>query len=258
MTRHEVEIQLSGAKLSPEAVSISALVGVLTRLDNAVRGYLPEAPGGASEEAALSLTGIRAGSETLVLSLAEPYLPAWVGISDAIESGDYGKLPGPSYEEIYRLSEDTAKRKWAVEIRENAALGVKPARLSPDKPLKAPAGPVAIKGTTTIHGRCLRVGGSTRPRAEVRLSSTGQLLNADISEKDAKSLAQQLYEEVALEGTATWDPDTWEIVAFKVTDVLPYRKVDPALAFKELSEVAEGKWDEVDPVAYVRGLRDEE
>jgi hypothetical protein len=256
MNRHEVQVAITGAQVSPEEVSLRELVAVLTRLDAAIQSYAVaklEVP----EGLAVSLVDIRSGSESLVLSVPDPLLPAVVTIAESFQRGDYSALPNATYKELYELSETVVGRGWSLEIREEPKVGIPYASLTPEAPLAPPAAPVQLKGTSTIHGRCLRVGGSTKPRAEIRLDS-GELLNVDLSETLAKELAPQLYEEVALEGTATWDPDTWKIEHFRVSDVLPYRKTDPALAFRELAEAAGGRWDGVDPLDYVRTLRDEE
>jgi hypothetical protein len=255
MIRHEVQVAITGAQMSPEEVSLRELAAVLQRLDAAIQSYAAErldVPAGVE----VSLVDIRNSSDSLILSVPEPLLPAVITISESFHRGDYSRLPRATYKELYELSDTVVRRGWGLEIREQADAGVSYANLTPAVPLAPPAGPVHLRGTSTVHGRCLRVGGSTKPRAEIRLSS-GELLNIDLSEALAKDLAPQLYEEVALEGTATWDPDTWKIVSFRVNEVLPYRKVDPALAFRELSEAAAGRWDEVDPIAYVRRLRDE-
>jgi hypothetical protein len=256
MNRHEVQVAITGAQVSPEDVSLRELVAVLGRLDAAIQAFAAEkleVPEGVS----VSLVDIRPGSESLVFSVPDPLLPAVAVISSSFRDRDFSQLPKAAYKELYELSETVTRRGWGLEIREQPEAGIPYASLTPDAPLVPPMGPVYLKGTSTVHGRCLRVGGSTKPRAEIRLSN-GELLNVDLSEALAKELAPQLYEEVALEGTATWNPDTWEIESFRVTEVLPYRKTDPALAFRELAEAAGGRWDEVDPVEYVRSLRDEE
>jgi hypothetical protein len=113
---------------------------------------------------------------------------------------------------------------------------------------------VNLQGTTTIQALCLRVGG-VQPKAELRLPNREKLLHAELTAEVARQLAQRLYEEVILEGRATWNVDPWEVEAFRVNRVTTYRKTDAVLAFKELSEAARGSWDEVDALSYVHGLR---
>ncbi len=66
-----------------------------------------------------------------------------------------------------------------------------------------------------------------------------------------------MYETIALEGEAVWDPDTWEIIEFRATRMLPYRPKDPLAAFRELAAASGGAWDGIDADEYVRGIRSE-
>jgi hypothetical protein len=93
------------------------------------------------------------------------------------------------------------------------------------------------------------------PKAEIRLLKGGTLLYPRLSQAVAKDLAQRLYEDVVLEGRATWRTDTWEVVDFRVDSVSPFRTAPPHEAFEALAEVAEGRWDEEDAVEYVHCLR---
>jgi len=258
MNRHKVRVAITGEQVSPERVSLKELVGILTRLDRAIVTYAQARGIDVPEDAATSLVGISSGSENLELSVPDPLLPAVAGISQAIEANDFSDFPKQTYAELYELSESVVRRGWGLAFHAAPSLEVREARITPEEPLKPPPGPTFIDGTTVIHGRCLRVGGAVVPKAEVRVSSTSKLLNVDLSEEAAKELAKQLYEEVALEGTATWNADTWEIVDFRVSRVTPFRKVEPEAAFRELAVAAAGRWDEVDPVAYVEGLRKDE
>lgn len=253
--RHRVEVAITGAQVSPERVAVRDLIDVLTRIERAVDSYAEAHLGEVPEEARLSLVDIKPGSECLVFSVPDPLVGAMAVISKAIDLEDYAELPGATYHELYALSESVTRRGWGLEIRELPEQGIHHARIDAAKPLAPPPRPAAIQGTTAIHGRCLRVGGATEPKAEIRLSATEKLLNVALSEELAKEVAKRLYEEVVLEGTATWSTETWEIESFRVSRVTDYRKTDPDLAFKELAEAAEGKWEGVDALDYVRGLR---
>lgn len=258
MHRHRVKVAITGAEVSPERVSVRELVEILSRIERAVLSYAQVHVGQLPEEADLSLVDIEPGSECLVFSVPDPLVNAVAVISQAIDAQQYDELPEPTYAELYALSESVTGRGWGLEIREHLEQGIRYARIDAEKPLAPPPQPALVQGTTTIHGRCLRVGGATQPRAEIRLSSTEQILNVTLSEELAKELGKRLYDEVVLEGSVTWDTQTWEIESFRVSRITDYRKTDPDLAFKELAEAAEGKWEEVDAAEYVRGLRRDE
>jgi hypothetical protein len=73
-----------------------------------------------------------------------------------------------------------------------------------------------------------------------------------------KELGDRLYETVALEGEAVWDPESWEITEFRAVRVLPYRSGDVMAAFRELATVSANVWDGVDADEYVRKSRSED
>jgi hypothetical protein len=125
-----------------------------------------------------------------------------------------------------------------MEFVPNDRAGIKPAAITPDRGVDAPAAPVTISGTTTLLARCLRVGGATQPKAELRLTQGGNLLHVKVSEIIARHLGHHLYEEILLAGTATWRTDTWNVVNFKVESVSEFNRVAPAVAFRELAEAA--------------------
>src|SRR5262249_38810990 len=93
------------------------------------------------------------------------------------------------------------------------------------------------------------------PRAELRVANRSSLLYVDVSEEDAKFLGQRLYDQVVLEGVATWDPETWAVREFRVSRVTEYRPGRVADAFRALAEVSEGIWEQVDAVDFVRKVR---
>jgi hypothetical protein len=137
-------------------------------------------------------------------------------------------------------------------VRDSSA-SILAAEISPDRGVSPPPPPPEVTGDTTLLARCLRVGG-VRPKAELRLQ-TGELLYPDVSEEIARELGKRLYEEVVVRATATWRTDNWQVVQLRIDSVSSFRRVDPVLAFKELTEAAKGRWDEVDAREYVESLR---
>lgn len=259
MGRHRIRMAITGKGVSPEAVPLHDLAEILASIERLVLAcatasasteeLLPEAP--------VSLVGIEDSSAGLVLSVEEPHFNAVSRVSNAVVTGDYLELPDPALLELGRLSKSVERRGWQFEIKEHSELGISYARIESEK-LPEATEHAPIEGTTTIYGRCLRVGGATRPKAEIRLTSSGKILNVELSENDAKELAKRLYEEVILEGRVTWDIATWEIQRFRVSHIAPYRQTDPAIAFKELAEAAHGQWEGVDASEYVKALRSDD
>jgi hypothetical protein len=203
----------------------------------------------------LSLVGLREGSECLVFSVPEAVVPIVAEISDAIFTRRFSVLPEDTYDALRGLSKVACGHGWSLEIREDQSRNIRNAKIGADNPLEPLGSPASVHGTTTIHGTCLRVGGATVPKAEIRLSANQKLKNVDLSRELAKELASRLYEDVVLEIQAVWDTETWEITPLRVNEVADYRKTDLAAAFRELAEAAGGHWDGIDAVAYVHELR---
>ena len=174
-------------------------------------------------------------------------------LSESIETGDYSALPPKVHKELYRLSQQAEKQNWSFGFVENSLHQIRAATISQEKPVPAPNLP-PLRGSTTLYGRCIRVGG-VEPHAQVRPLGAGKLLYIEVTESMARALARCLYEEVALEGEASWDPETWEIETFRATRLMEYKAIDPLIAFRELADAAGDRWDNVDAEEFVRDLR---
>ena len=110
-----------------------------------------------------------------------------------------------------------------------------------------------LKGSTTLLAHCLRVGDTIK--TELRLPQAGQFLNVDMPEAIAKALGRHFPEIVVLKGQATWDLETWQILDFKVTGIADFTAADPYQAMQDLAAAAQGHWEGVDALEYVRELR---
>ncbi|MBI5153624.1 hypothetical protein HZA57_00170 [Candidatus Poribacteria bacterium] len=89
----------------------------------------------------------------------------------------------------------------------------------------------------------------------MELQLGGQLIQAEATEALARELGAHLYEEVAVEGEATWNARTWEIENFRVLGVHPFAPSDPVSAFEQLQQASAGTWDRVDAREYVNAVR---
>lgn len=257
MSRHKIRMAITGSGVSPETVPLHDLAEILAGIEKLLLACSSGSTQKTSPGVPVSLVGIEDGSASLVISVEEPHSSALSRVSKAVANDDYLELPDPVLRELDRFSKSVERRGWRFEIKEHSPLGIPYARIE-SKRLPEAVDHAPVEGTTTIYGRCLRVGGATKPKAEIRLTSSSKILNVELSESDAKELATRLYEEVILEGRVTWDIATWEIQSFRVSHITPYRQTDPVIAFKELAEAAQDRWDGVDAVEYVRTLRSDD
>jgi hypothetical protein len=257
MHKSQFELKFAGEGVSPETVRAKDLAETLTLLERSVLGNMGienEDPG--QRDALLSLVGVRPGSNCLALAAAQTALPSVAAITDAVSSGDYDPLNLAAHFNLHTLSGFAVKRGWSLEFVPNEALHIRHAVIAPGREVPDPNLLVA-KGTTTIYGRCERVSG-TKPRANLRLLTTGELLSIGVSEPLAKKLAVRLYQEVGVEGDAGWRTRGWQIVWFRATRLLEYRPEGLGEAFQQLATAAGGRWDGTNAEDYVRVLRSED
>lgn len=92
-----------------------------------------------------------------------------------------------------------------------------------------------LTGQTTIYGEVMSVGG-VNPRITLR-TINNQTIYCDTNVVLAKKLAEYLYAQVCVAGTAEWSPDTLELEKFKIEEIVDYQKTSPVEAFQELSQL---------------------
>ena len=251
MAKRNFTIKMTG-KARPETVSASDLADFIEHVEKALVAYAKAEGLQVSTEAAVSLVGVGEGSNALTFAAEDGIMPGVVAVAQAMWHNHYSELPEETHENLYKMVELSTKRDWGIELS-GEDLDIT-ASIEPGQIIEPPSRPVNIVGSTSILGRCLRVGG-VEPKAEIRVIKDSKLLHVAISEDIAKELAKRLYEEVILEGKATWNAVTWEIEDFKVMSIQPYSKRLPSEAFNQLAEIAKGHWDDIDAVRYVEKLR---
>jgi hypothetical protein len=253
MAKQRMRIRIAGSGVSPETVKASDLAEFITEIEKAIQeaaiGHdLPSA------EALVSLVEITEGSDELTLAIADPVLSGPKSISKAIAEKQFANLPQYAWEALSKISKKAKERKWTIEFLPSPIMAVEHAIISPENGVPDPAPPPIARGTTTVYGRLLRVGG-VKPKAELRIRDGVEALYLDIDESMAKQLAPRLYEEVGMEGEATWNTITWRIVAFKATRILDFQPSALTEAFRELAEASGGRWHGIKADEYISELR---
>lgn len=143
------------------------------------------------------------------------------------------------------LSEVAKKGHCRIVIREpdRSREGVV-ARIEPETYKKLEAAHT-VAGSATVFGDLLRIGGATRPKCVLRPNNQKELVYCGLSQALARQLAPMLYRRVVLEGEARWLRTTWNIVAFRVARIVPYRKRDLSEARKALRKAGAARWDKI-------------
>jgi hypothetical protein len=248
-----IQIDIIGPR--PNEVDIEDLSRILDELRRAVTACLPA--GVATDDdslARVSLVEVVDGSDGLVMEVQSRAAASMATLSSALRRRRYADLPTAAHTALFRVNQLTAKRKWGVRIRPNDSVAVEAVEVTTPDHVTPPTDRRVISGGTELLARCLRVGGATVPRAELRLSNH-KLLHVEVSESVARELGKRLYDEIVLRGIAEWDATDGEIRAFKVEGVTAFRSVPVDLAFKELAAAARGRWDGIDAESFVRAVR---
>lgn len=254
MTDSSVELRIRGAHLHPETLKASDLAQILLCLEKAIAVTADVRPtDDEPEPVVVSLTAIRDGSADLGLTVSPAAWGAVVTVSRSISDRQFERLPRTAQARLADLSRLLVSRGWEGEF---TGRSLPRATISASNPIPEPP-PSRLRGTTTLVGQCVRVGG-VQPGVLIRPARGGKLVTAQAPRELVKELGDRLYETVALEGEAVWDPESWEITEFRAVRVLPYRSGDVMAAFRELATVSANVWDGVDADEYVRKSRSED
>ena len=208
------------------------------------------------DEAVVSLVDVRDGSNRLVLSLAPFLLDVLAEITASVTEGDFAALPVQAHTALHEISHQATRQNWRVVFSEHSeeSSRIREAEISAAHPVPKPR-PQFVRGTTTIFGMCIRVGGKV-PKVDLVLSNRDRVIHVEVTREIAIRLSRSLYKNVALHGVALWDPETWELVEFKGTQIANHTFRSPVDAFEELSHVVGESWKEIDDVVdFVSGIR---
>jgi len=261
-TRFIIRFNIAGNGATPETIGMGDLGELLRHLDEAIKAAVPPELRieHASQHAPLvSLVSVKEGnSSDMGMAVLDYGVPALSDLTEAIATGLHSRMPVNSQENLSFISKWVIKKGYVFEFEGDAALKVRHAVISREHPVASPYSSDAVAdGVTNVWGFLLRAGGR-EPRSTL-LFPNGEKLAVTGDELVTKQLAQRLYEDVGIEGIATWRSSDWKMVAFKAQRVLEYRPQDADVvqAFTDLAEASGGRWDDVDAAAYVRDLRGE-
>lgn len=244
----------SGREVSPETLSFKDLAELLVPVQDALTKMALDAE--LDGLAPFKLVGeAKTASADLTARIPASIQSAAATLTSAVASGDWSEVPKDAHSEIYNLSKVLARRNWRMRFLPSGTEGIVAAEISPERPVAEPTAPTQVQELTSIYGELLVVGGVDATKyGRLRLFD-GRVIPLDLSEAIAKQLAPRLFEEVCLEGVATWNTVTMRITRFKVARVTEYRATDPREAFAALRDAVDGAFDEIDPIVYQRRVR---
>ncbi len=246
-----LQLVLSGNGVSYQTLPAGELGALIIDLEQAILQTGQQH----SDQAAgvVSLSEIGPGSAKLSLALQGSALLGATLVAVAVANAKFDELPTGAHAALYNIFRRLVSHSWSLAWKPSKTLQVPPAVISRENPIPAAPAPRDVRGTSTVYGRLVRVGGES-PKAQVKLDS-GLMLFVDLDESQACELGHRLYQEIGLQGEAVWNGETLEMTSFSVRRVLTYRRSDVVHAFEQLAAAAGRRWEGVNAAKYVRSLR---
>lgn len=117
-----------------------------------------------------------------------------------------------------------------------------------------------ISGDSSLEGYVERVGGATSLHCGLRVRGQARMLICRVQTPDvARQLGQHLYENIIVDGNATWYRRSWKLHRFEIRSM---RKLDDKSVsdkFDALRKAADGFFDNIDDVeSHISDLRGED
>jgi len=255
--RIELDGGTSGEYLSPETVRLEDLLEVIHGLTEAVKTVAGPVTGPAAR---ISLTRVDEGSCAVTLQLDDSLARHGDRVLGALERRELSDLPYDAAAAAFRAFRGPLRKRWRVTLRRGEWSTQGDVVVSELEPLAEPErpAPVLVRGTTSLYGKCVSLGGANKPKIEIQPLEGGSSIKAQAEKVHVQALASRIYEIVGVRGEATWDAESWEIVAFKVTEVLDYKDQGIMAGLTELQEAAGDAYDTAEARSRLRQLRSDE
>lgn len=254
-----LEIKLSGSlngeKVRPETFGISDLILILNGILTAVKA---ETPGGQFADQAkprlLALRAIRPGSTVLEIEYDSEAAGAVDRITSALADRDMTRLTKPAQKAVRDAFGRIIKGGAGVQLLNGKETSV----FTQANPIPAPAPPAMLKEETSLLAHVLKIGGGGRHSViRAKFYATNQELTFPCARAIAKRMSDWgcLFDDVSLDGVATWRVEPWHLVRFRVKDFVPHRKKPASQRFDSLADKFGPPWNNVDPDEYMTGVR---
>lgn len=245
----ELGIRFTGNQIQPGRVSAKHLADVLRAYEDVIADLVTNhSPEISKDLIVVGLSEITHQSVGLQFeaNVPELTLPAATQLTEAIQQLRFDMLPETARKFFITVRNFTRRYGCTAEIQAQGQL----ATIDETSEI---ATPPKLTGFTTVYGTVQRVGGD-EPRVRLQMF-TGESVYCTTTVDMAKEIGDHLYEDVGLEGTATWDYESLKIEEFKVDRLLPYGSTSAALAFRELRSEFSEIFDSIDPDEFVAEIR---
>lgn len=244
-------IELKLLDVTPDRLDVADVLAWLKAYRDVLLAICPVE---ASHVPAVALVGIKKGSSRFQIQVAPRLRPAVAVVGRAVLSGDFAPLPATARRALKSLVSGLKAAGHRLELP--AVRGRKP--LLGGSTVVETAESESYSSRTTLYGRINLVGGgrlSTESGGARLLLGDGTVVRLTGDRALIKRIATNLYEEVGVEGTASWDATTNIPFEMQVENHIELPNGDAGTAFGRLAHAAGDHWDNVDVAGYVSSLR---
>lgn len=231
------ELKLDGDNAFPSNFSINELYYLLADLQEAIKADVDE--GG--DKISLSLVELTNNCVLARLNASdESQIAALKRISSAVSNNNIKELPYRSVVKLNSFKERINKKGiYDAEFRHQDAIIA-----SINKNTVFDIEDIVIVDTTTIYGEVTRVGGS-KPIIRICLLD-GTKLSIETNKETAKKVSNKLYTTIGLFGEAKHSKYDYELLDFKIFNIVEYEHKNYSNVLKELRDIVGNSYDNLD------------
>lgn len=249
-----LEVCFVGSELRPERISIATLSRTLSAIHRLAAGQEEE-----ELEEDEDLTGTGALQLSMVKRGSAVYQFTGQSASGVIgrlrDLGKVLKRPGdPGAHEfalspLETLSAIARRLDCSIVIRQPGKESPVLARIEPNT-YESISESLLVSGETSITGEVKGVGGATEMRCRLRVPFQERLLYCKVEREEvARKLGDYLYQDVVVQGTASWYKGTWRMLTMSIRDAYQPKAGSLAEAVQAIRKAGGKDWDKIGDVA---------
>ncbi len=254
-----LEVRVSGKNFHAELISPREVAAFLVSIEDMITSIVirdHRQPGLKANDVVLGFSSITQGS--LDYLFTTPYenevREANQLATQAVTTGDFSMLPSAAVDAVKEIRRFNRQHGTTTTFGQHGSSDEAMAVITGKTPIKVETR--TIKGTTSLYGKLIRIGGDNPPRAWLKLLD-GTTFSCRVQNTTlALQMAQRLYQRIGVRGVAHWNISDMSLRDFRVEQLLPYQHTSVANAFSALGEVAAAHYAEIDDIeAYIVDLR---
>jgi hypothetical protein len=236
-----LEVRFAGNEINPHAVKPHEIAELIIHFEKALLSDIKDRhPEIDTNELLFAFDEIRnesIGVRFIPKLVRDVVVSSFTFISTSFETGDFSNVSNKTIAELKTFTKFSKKYNCIGEFKLN---GQNLSTFTPTTELEYNKNPI-LEGEVKIFGRVMDSGGDN-PNVHLKINDDQKLIFST-SEINAKELAHKLYEKVSIVGIAKWDAITYEIISFKIKEIIDFTPGKTLSAINELRNLTSGVWD---------------